>query len=100
MFRSGNGVGSASQRKVVDSGVLQSPVLHRYLSASASNYAVLPDFVSIEAYKIGSIDRILERWEVISQFPKQVIVLKGTNRKPNPVPYDLRHNRWCKEQSS
>src|SRR5438105_12681588 len=80
MFRSGNGVGSASQRKVVDSGMLQSPVLHRYLSASASNYAVLPDFVSIEAYKIGSIDRILERWEVISQFPKQVIVRKGTSK--------------------
>src|ERR1700682_6299677 len=82
MSRSGNGVGSASvpQRKVIDSGMLQSPLLHRYLSASASNYAVLPDFVSIEAYKIGSIDRILERWEVISQFPKQVIVLKGTSK--------------------
>jgi hypothetical protein len=60
--------------------MLQSPVLHRYLSASASNYAVLPDFVSIEAYKIGSIDRILERWEVLSRFPKQVIVLKGTSK--------------------
>jgi hypothetical protein len=68
------------QRKVIDSGMLQSPELHRYLSASTSNYAVLPDFVSIEAYKIGSIDRILERWEVLSQFPKQVIVLKGTSK--------------------
>jgi hypothetical protein len=65
---------------VIDSGVLQSSELRRYLSASASNYAVLPDFVSIEAYKVGSIDRILERWEVLSQFPEQVIVLKGTSK--------------------
>ncbi len=60
--------------------MLQSAELHGYLDASASNHAVLPDFVSMEAYKVGSVERILERWQVISQFPKQVIILKGTSQ--------------------
>jgi hypothetical protein len=67
-------------RKVIDSSMLQSAELRRYLKSSALNYAVLPDYVSMEAYKVGSVERILERWQIISQFPKQVVILKGTSQ--------------------
>jgi hypothetical protein len=38
-------------RKIVDSNVLQSPVLRAYLSKSANNFAVLTDYAAMEAYK-------------------------------------------------
>jgi hypothetical protein len=66
-------------RKVIDNSMLQSVDLQRYLRASPSHYAVLPDYVAIESYKVGSVDRILKRWEIISQFPRQALVLKGTS---------------------
>ena len=66
-------------RKVVDNSMLQSIDLQRYLSASPSHFAVLPDFVAIESYKVASVEEILKRWEIISQFPQQALVLKGTS---------------------
>jgi hypothetical protein len=65
-------------RKVIDSSMLQSDSLRNYLSASRSNFAVLPDYVAIEAYKVDSVGRILERMQVLSRFPQQILVLKGT----------------------
>jgi hypothetical protein len=59
--------------------MLQSIDLQRYLSASPSNFAVLPDFVAIESYKVASVEEILKRWRIISQFPRQALVLKGTS---------------------
>jgi hypothetical protein len=66
-------------RKVVDNSMLQSIELQRYLSASSAHFAVLPDFVAIESYKLASVEEILKRWEIISQFPRQALVLKGTS---------------------
>jgi hypothetical protein len=65
-------------RKVIDNSMLQSIDLQRYLSASPTHFAVLPDFVSIESYKVASVEEILKRWEIISQFPRQALVLKDT----------------------
>jgi len=66
-------------RKVIDNSMLQEIDLRRYLNASPSHFAVLPDFVAIESYKVNSVDKILERWEIVSQFPQQALVLKGTS---------------------
>lgn len=66
-------------RKVIDNSMLQSIDRRRYLSASASHFAVLPDFVANESYKVASVEEILKRWEIISQFPRQALVLKGTS---------------------
>jgi hypothetical protein len=60
--------------------MLQSEALREYLSARESNFVVLPDYVSMEAYKANSVDRILERMQVVSRFPRQVLVLKDTTR--------------------
>ena len=57
-------------RKVIDNSMLQSIDLRRYLNASPSHIAVLPDFVAIESYKVASVEEILKRWAIISQFPR------------------------------
>jgi hypothetical protein len=65
-------------RKVVDSNFLQSEALRAYLSMSTDNYAVLTDFAAMEAYKNNTLASIYSRMEILVQYPKQVIVLKGT----------------------
>jgi hypothetical protein len=64
-------------RKVVDTNFLQCDALKAYLSASTDNYAVLTEYVAQEAYKKDTLASIYARMQVLLQFPKQVIVLKG-----------------------
>jgi hypothetical protein len=63
---------------VVDSNVLQSPVLRDYLSKSISNFAVLTDYASMEAYKGNTLASIFPSMAILAEFPRQVIVLKTT----------------------
>jgi hypothetical protein len=63
---------------VVDSNVLQSPLLHDYLSESTSNFAVLTDYASMEAYKGNTLTSIFRSMAFLTDFPRQVIVLKTT----------------------
>ena len=65
-------------RKVVDSNFLQSDELRDYLSKSAGNYVVLTDYAAMEAYKGDTLDTIYRSMEILADYPKQVIVLKGT----------------------
>lgn len=63
---------------VIDSNQLQTQALRDFLAKSRSNFAVLPDFVSMEAYKGNSFETICKSMSVLSDFPHQVIVLKGS----------------------
>ena len=63
---------------VIDSNQLQTAALREFLSKSPNNFAVLPDFVSMEAYKGNSFETICKSMSVLSDFPRQVIVLKRT----------------------
>lgn len=65
-------------RKVVDSNYVRSDRLHQYLSKTAKNCVVLTDYAAMEAYKGDTLASIYRSMEILSQFPKQVIVLKGT----------------------
>ena len=65
-------------RKVVDSNYLRSDRLHQYLSKTAKNCVVLTDYAAMEAYKGDTLASIYRSMDILSQFPKQVIVLKGT----------------------
>jgi hypothetical protein len=67
-------------RLVVDSNQLQSPALREFLARSTSNFAVLPDFVSMEAYKGDTLNSIFKSMEIVSEFSAQVIVLKGSTK--------------------
>src|SRR5262245_508539 len=66
-------------RMVVDSNYLQAPELEEYLKASKRNFAVLTDYVAMEAYKGNSVESITKSMVILCQFPCQVIVLKGTS---------------------
>lgn len=65
-------------RKVVDSNQLRSQQLEDYLSKSKTNFAVLPDYASMEAYKGDTLVTIYESMALLSKYLKQVIVLKTT----------------------
>ena len=65
-------------RMVIDSNMLRSEELRRYLSRSSNNYAVLTDYASMEAYKGDTLVSIYKSMSVVADFPKQVIILKGT----------------------
>jgi hypothetical protein len=66
-------------RKIIDRNFLQSPQLREYLAASRKNFAVLTDFAAMEAFKGDTLANISSATEILREFPKQVIVLKGTN---------------------
>lgn len=63
---------------VIDSNCLQSDELRVFLANSQSNFAVLTDYAAMEAYKGDTLVSIFKSMSIISEFPKQVIVLKGT----------------------
>jgi hypothetical protein len=65
-------------RKIVDSNFLQHEELRTYLADSAENYAVLTDDAAMEAYKGDTLASIYQSMEILSQRPKQIHVLKGT----------------------
>lgn len=65
-------------RKVVDSNFLQSDGLRDYLLKSKSNFVVLTDYAAMEAYKGNTLASIYKSMAILSEYPKQVIILKGT----------------------
>ena len=71
-------MGDQTLRKVVDSNFLRSPELRRFLSTSPRNLALLTDYSAMEAYKGNTLVSIFESMAILSEFPKQVVVLKGT----------------------
>ncbi len=66
-------------RVIVDSNQLQSETLRGFLSKSKGNFAVLPDYVAMEAYKGDTLASIYKAMAILADFPCQVIVLKGTS---------------------
>jgi hypothetical protein len=65
-------------KKVIDVNFLQDPALADYLISDKSNLVVFPDYACMETYKGNAIKNISKSIEIVSQFPDQVIVLKGT----------------------
>lgn len=65
-------------KKVIDANFFQDPGLLDYLSSDKMNFVVFPDYACMEAYKGNAIKNISKSIEIVSQFPDQVIVLKGT----------------------
>jgi len=68
------------RRLVIDSNMLQSPVLRDFLSYSGDHVAVLPEYVWFEIYKQQSLAGLTAGLSVIGDFPDQLIVLEPWNR--------------------
>jgi hypothetical protein len=64
-------------RMVIDSNFMQADGLRAYLTASKENHAVLTEYAAIEAYK-SDPEGIHRSIAILSDFPRQVLVLKGT----------------------
>jgi hypothetical protein len=45
---------------------------------STKNFAVLIDYAAVEAYKAKTLDMLYRSMRILSQFPKQVVILKPT----------------------
>ncbi len=67
-------------RKVIDSNYFQSLALRHYLSASKNNFAVLTDYAAMEAYKGDTLKSIYPSMVIVSEFPRQVLILKPTSK--------------------
>lgn len=65
-------------RVVIDSNRIQTDELAQFLTRSPSNKAVITDWLMIEAYKGDTLSSIFRSLDVVSRFPKQVLVLKNT----------------------
>lgn len=65
-------------RMVVDTNFLERTELRDYLAASKENFAILPDYVAMEAYKADTLNSIGRRMRVVCEFPAQIIALRGT----------------------
>lgn len=70
-------------QKVIDQNYLREPneSLHIYLNKG--NQVVLTDFACMESYKGNSLINLKRSQEIISQYPKQVIILKSTQEVIN-----------------
>lgn len=65
-------------RVVVDSNCLSSPHLEDFLRCDPQNYAIITDYIWMEAYKAKSIPVLKKSLSVIGRFPDQTIFLRGT----------------------
>ena len=65
-------------RMVIDSNVLQDDALRNYLSKSRKNVAVITDYVMTEALKDDPLGKSFGLMKILSEFPKQVVVLRST----------------------
>lgn len=63
-------------RKVVDSNFLQDQCLRKYLMASESNIAILTDYIALEMHKENTLKSLSRSMDILSDFPKQVVILK------------------------
>lgn len=64
-------------RMVIDSNALQEDLLRDFLSKSRKNIAVITDYLMIEALKDDPLRKIFGLMKILSEFPKQVVVLKS-----------------------
>ena len=64
-------------RMVIDSNVLKDDVLREYLVKSRKNIALVTDYIMIEALKGDTLNKIFGLMKILSEFPKQIIVLKS-----------------------
>ena len=64
-------------RMVVDSNVLTDNALRDYLSKSRKHKVVVIDYLMIEALKGDTLGKIFKLVKILTDFPKQVIVLKS-----------------------
>lgn len=72
-------------KKIIDANFFRDPELETYLSSDKENIVVFNDFACMESYKGDAIKNVSKSIEIVSKFPNQVIVLKGTRDVVNLI---------------
>jgi hypothetical protein len=87
---------------VIDTNRLQSDELWAFLAMSPDNIAVLPDYVAMESFKPASLEGLRTQFAILSRFPDQVLILKGTGEvsQLNPDAVDMADAMIDREHSS
>ena len=65
-------------KKVIDANFFQDPRLENYLKSDKSNAVVFIDCAGMEAHKGNTFKNLFKSLEIVSKFPEQAFVLKGT----------------------
>ncbi|MFA5049347.1 MAG: hypothetical protein WC516_10050 [Patescibacteria group bacterium] len=65
-------------KKIIDANFFRDSILVDYLKSNKENMVVFCDYACMEAYKGNAIENISRSIEIVSKFPDQVVVLKGT----------------------
>jgi hypothetical protein len=65
-------------KKVIDANFFQNPELENYLKSDKGNMVVFTDCACMEAHKGNALENLPKSLEIVSKFPEQVLVLKGT----------------------
>ena len=65
-------------KKVIDVNYFQNPALEIYLRANKRNKVVLPEAACMESYKGDALKNIYRSMQIISHYPNQVVVLRGS----------------------
>ena len=88
-------LGNSNMKKIIDANCLSDPILDEFLNSDSSNMAVLTEFAGMESFKGDPVKNICQSMSILCNYPKQVIILKGTreiigeNQKPKTINIDL-----------
>lgn len=66
------------RRMVIDTNYMANEELRHFLESSSFHYAVLTEFLGIETYKVNPLVGVPQSYQILKDFPRQVIVLKGS----------------------
>ena len=72
-------------KKIIDANFFRNPELEAYLGSDKRNMVVFNEYACMEAYKGDAIKNISKSIEIVSKFPDQVIILKGTRDVVNLI---------------
>ncbi len=67
-----------TMKKVVDANLLRHPSLEEYLRKDSGNHVVFTDYACMECFKGNALSNVQRSLQIVSKYPDQVIVLKGT----------------------
>lgn len=65
-------------KKIIDASFFRDTSLVNYLKSDKENIVVFCDYACMETYKGNAIKNIFESIRIVSKFPDQVVMLKGT----------------------
>jgi hypothetical protein len=72
-------------KKIIDANFFRDPELETYLSSDKGNIVVFNDFACMESYKGDALKNVSKSMAIVSKFPDQVIVLRGTRDVVNLI---------------